>query len=231
MWRRKWEGRFLVLWALSGSAPHKAYPWAAEVAMEFLNRHKDAVTITVGDEVCRLLEWDHARAHKKAAVWDIRSTMLATQYVDLVIGPETGVVNAAGCYSTPKICMLTHSSKANLTKYYSNDLSMQAEIDCSPCHRMVYQDSFTEHCPLMDLGEGAYFCACGGAFPPEKLFQRMEAVYGRWKERNRKVSLIRPEQALRDFNGLGAWSLAGSERGAIRGPAATQRPGRLTQRR
>jgi ADP-heptose:LPS heptosyltransferase len=216
MFRRKWEGRFLVLWAMSGSAPHKAYPWAAEVALEFLERHKDAITFTVGDEICRLLEWDHPRAHKKANQWDIRSSMLATQYVDLVIGPETGVVNAAGCYPTPKICMLTHSNKINLTKYYANDLSMQAEIECSPCHRMIYQETFTQYCPLMDLGNEAHFCACGGAFPPEKLYQRMEAVYARWKERNRKVSLIRPEQAVRDFNRIGSWPMVRSERNPLR---------------
>jgi ADP-heptose:LPS heptosyltransferase len=194
--RRKYQDKFLILWALSGSGSHKAYPFAYDVAMEFLERHQDAMTFTVGDDYCRLLEWTHERAKKRSAQWDIRTSLLATQFVDLVIGPETGVFNASGCYATPKIGFLTHSNKTNLVKYYRNDYSMQADIECSPCHRMVYMESFQQHCALMDLGEGAYFSACAAAFPPEEVYRRMEFVYQAWKKKRR--SIIIPGDPLFD---------------------------------
>jgi ADP-heptose:LPS heptosyltransferase len=200
--RAKYRHNFIILWALAGSSLHKCYPFGEQVALEFLNRHKDAITITVGDDLCRLIEWDHPRAEKKSAVWDIRSSMLVTKHVDLVISPETGILNASGCYATPKIGLLTHSNKTNLCKHFSNDYSMQAEIDCAPCHRMIYPHNAEKDCPKLDLGGGSWLCACAGAFDPNKLLQRMENIYAAWKAKKRSVRLIQPQQAVHDFGRL-----------------------------
>jgi ADP-heptose:LPS heptosyltransferase/predicted SAM-dependent methyltransferase len=209
--RHKFKDKFLVMWCLQGSALHKCYPFGQDVALEFLKRHKDAMTITVGDDMCRLIEWDHDRNLKKSGVWDIRSTLLMTKWVDLVISPETGVLNAAGCYDTPKIGMLTHSNKTNLVKHFGNDYSMQAEISCSPCHRMIYHHNAEADCPKMDLGEGAWLCACAGAFPPDEVLRRMEKVYAQWKEKRNVVSFIRPGEALRHWNRLKSGKLVSAK--------------------
>ncbi len=198
--RAKYKDKFVILWCLQGSSMHKCYPFGQDVALEFLRRHKDVMTITVGDDICRLIEWDHERALKKSAVWDIRSSLLITKWVDLVISPETGILNASGCYPTPKIGFLTHSNKTNLTKYFSNDYSMQAGIKCSPCHRMIYADNARTDCPHMDLGEGAWLCACAGAFDPRKIIERMEFIYDQWKRKNKKSSLIQPSDAVRAWD-------------------------------
>ena len=179
LFKKKKEDKFIVLWALSGSGMHKAYAYAEEVAMSLLNKYDDIMTVTVGDEFCRLLEWSHPRQMSKSSEWDIRTTLLMTRHVDFVVGPETGVCNAAGCYDTPKLLMLTHSNKINLTKYYKNDFSIQAELPCSPCHRLIFQDNYRD-CPLMDLGEGAAMCACCAAFNPATVFNIIEQEYFRW---------------------------------------------------
>jgi ADP-heptose:LPS heptosyltransferase len=211
--------KFVVLWALAGSSMHKCYPWCENVALEFLRRHPESMTITVGDDATRLIEWDHERALKKSGIWDIRSSMMVTKYVDLVISPETGMLNAAGCYQTPKIGLLTHSNKTNLTKYFSNDYSMQADIECSPCHRMIYSHNAATDCPKLSLGEGAWLCACVGAFDPNKLLKRMENIYAAWKAKNKKVWLIRPEQALHDFSKLRHGDMVKPGRGPVQHPA------------
>jgi hypothetical protein len=190
--------------------------------LEFLNRHKDAMTITVGDDLCRLIEWDHPRAEKKSAAWDVRSSMLATKYVDLVIAPETGLLNAAGCYPTPKIGLLTHSNKTNLTKYFSNDYSMQSEIECSPCHRMIYKENAARDCPKLDLGETAWLCACAGAFDPNKLLKRIENIYAAWKEKNKTVTIIRPEQAVDDFRRLKLGAIFQPKRDTVFNPVSAR---------
>ena len=47
---------------------------------------------------------------------------------DVVIGPETGVLNAASYIGLPhKIVMLSHSSKENLSKHWNNTTTLEPE--------------------------------------------------------------------------------------------------------
>jgi hypothetical protein len=120
-----------------------------------------------------------------------------TEYVDLVISPETGVLNASGCFDTPKIGLLTHSNKTNLTKYFKNDYSLQAETECSPCHRMIYLDNFKTDCPVI-MGEDKrpMCCACADGFSVERVLHNMELVYRKWKEKHNTLQFIRKDKPV-----------------------------------
>jgi len=166
----KYKDKYIVLWSLSGSAYHKVYPYAEYVACEFLERHPDVVVITVGDTACTLLEWEHPRTINKSDKWNIREVMLMTKYVDMVIGTETGILNASGCYNTDKVVLLSHSSKENLTKYWKNCISLNAETPCYPCHQLHYK---LESCPLGDL----YAPRCVEDLKPIEVLNAMESVY------------------------------------------------------
>lgn len=187
--------KFVILWCLSGSGMHKAWLRAEEAAVTFLARHKDVVILTVGDYICKLIDFQvPERVFSKVGEWDIRTTMLAADYVDLVISPETSILNAAGCYDTPKIGLLTHSNKTNLTKHFKNDYSIQAETECSPCHRMIYMDNYKTDCPLVGGGVekgGLDFCACGDGFDVNKVLWSIEKVYRAWKDKNNTVQFIK----------------------------------------
>lgn len=196
--RERFKDYFLILWCLSGSSMHKMWLGAEETALNLLFKHKDIITLTVGDYPCKLIEWQDQRNISMIGEWDIRTSMLMTKYVDLVISPETGILNAAGCFDTPKIGLLTHSSKTNLTKHFNNDYSIQAHIDCSPCHRMIYMDNFRD-CPLIGGGEekgGIDACACAGteSFQPRKVMQVVEEVYDKWKSKRRGVPFVRQKR-------------------------------------
>jgi ADP-heptose:LPS heptosyltransferase len=146
----KIEATYLVLWSLAGSGWNKKYPWGEMVQRIFLETHPNAAIITVGDESCKIIEWEHPRLIRMSGKTTMRQSCLLTKYVDLVVGAETGVLNAASCYDTPKIILLSHSSPENLTKYWQNVTNLQPECDCSPCHKLVY---VLEECPkaLMDI--------------------------------------------------------------------------------
>jgi len=167
---RKHRDKYIILWSLSGSAYHKVYPYTELVAVEFLERHRDSVIITVGDTACTVLEWEHPRTICKSDKLDIRLAMLMTNYVDLVIGTETGILNAAECYDTPKIMMLSHSSVENLTKYWQNTTSLHADVPCYPCHQIHFTK---ESCKLG--GSGAPICM--DKIEPESLLKSMETIY------------------------------------------------------
>jgi ADP-heptose:LPS heptosyltransferase len=79
------------------------------------------------------------RVLKKCGKYTIRETLCLLAEVDMVVGPETGVLNAAGQMNVPKIVMLSHSSPENLTKYWVNaKVLTPPNTACFPCHRMHY---------------------------------------------------------------------------------------------
>jgi ADP-heptose:LPS heptosyltransferase/predicted SAM-dependent methyltransferase len=169
--------RPLILWPLSGSAPHKTWPHAAELAT-YIADSTDAVICFVGalreqqlevgiaegyltyhgvkyDEVERLSKIGRSaltkactalnKHHKytrflfRCDAWPMRKTLALCEFADLLFGPETGVMNAAGQLDVPKVIMLSHSSEENLTKHWKNTRVLKAtQVPCYPCHRMHY---------------------------------------------------------------------------------------------
>lgn len=149
--RDKYPGRFVVMWVLSGSSYHKRYPYFQALAQELIIRNPDILLISVGDAECALIERAESNRYlPRAGRWQLRTSLVMTKYVDLVIGPETGILNAAGCFPTPKITMLSHSSHNNLCKYWENDFCIAPdlkEVFCHPCHVLHYIHSIGTECP------------------------------------------------------------------------------------
>lgn len=132
----------VILWSLSGSSIHKAWPHADTVMARILHAYPTAVIVTVGDGLCKILErgWErNARVWKRSGEWSIRESMSFCEVADLIIGTETGLLNAAALLDVPKIVIMSHSSVENLTRDWKNTASMEPEMTpCYPCHRMHY---------------------------------------------------------------------------------------------
>lgn len=170
------KGKFTILWSLSGSGRQKVYPWSDYVIGEVLKNYKDIHFLTVGDERCKLLEsLDDKDITNLSGEISIRTAMCLTKFVNLVIAPDTGVLHASGCYETPKIGLLGHTTRTNITKYFKNDYSIEAECDCSPCYRLIYD--FTIQCPIEPLTHAAWCMAEG--IPPEKIYGAIEYIKSR----------------------------------------------------
>lgn len=174
-------GKFVILWCMSGSSLHKAYPYTHLVVKKMLEVYPDVVFVTVGNTQCQLIEEmlpDSKRVIKKSGKWSFRETALGCKYADMVVAPETGVIHLAGCFDTPKFCFLTHTTKECVTKYFKNDHSMQAGVTCSPCFRIIYETK--AQCPV-DEEVYAPFCTAFG-FKPEDILGKLEKVYNERKE-------------------------------------------------
>lgn len=165
--------KFNILWQLSGSGAQKVYPWADYVMGEILKNDEDVHIITTGDEKCQLLESlidkDITNLSGRNG---IRITMALTSLVDLVIAPDTGILHAAGCYDTPKIGLLGHTTIENITKYFKNDYSLEADCACAPCMRLIYDH--TIQCPVEFVTHAAWCMAEG--IKPERLYERYRTV-------------------------------------------------------
>jgi ADP-heptose:LPS heptosyltransferase len=180
---RPLEGKFTILWALNGSSHHKVYPLMEPLLRKLFEKYPDIICITVGDDLARLLEFEHPQLLQRAGQWSIRESLIATKYVDLVVGPETMVLNASGCFTTPKITLLSHSTHENLCKHWENDYCLSPDkviAPCYPCHSLHYS---RESCPIgtiLDTSTGEEVGKsplCPIAILPTRLLSRIEEVY------------------------------------------------------
>jgi ADP-heptose:LPS heptosyltransferase len=150
-----------ILWVLSGSAIHKVWPYMDVVMDRVLRKYEGIRFILVGDEGCKKLQegWeDHPRVSLMAGELSIRQTLALAQVAELVVGPETGVLNAVSMEDVPKIVFLSHSSEENLTKHWVNTTSLHANTSCYPCHRLhMVQDGF-KHCNESKVIPGIAAC-------------------------------------------------------------------------
>lgn len=175
-----------ILWQLSGSARQKVYPWTDYVISELLNTYDNIHIITTGDERCQLLESvEDKQITNLSGKIPMRIAMCLTAHVDLVISPDTGVLHAVGCYETPKIGLLGHTTRTNITKYFKNDYSLEAICPCSPCFRLIYDHEI--QCPR-DFITGAAWCMAEG-ISPEKLYDRINTVIGNKAKRRERVNI------------------------------------------
>ena len=180
---RRGKPVFPVLWALAGSSLHKAYPHMDDVIANVLAAMPEVDVVFVGDEVCQILEagWeDNPRVHRRSGKTTIRQDLALAQRVQCVVGPETGVLNAVAFEPMAKVVMLSHSSRENLTKHWTNTTALTAQgAPCYPCHRMHYG---WDHC-REDKETGTALCQV--TISPRMAFDAIAQAYGRWKENQR----------------------------------------------
>lgn len=173
--REQLIGYYVIIWGLSGSGLNKSYPYAPYVINSILSKYPKVKFITVGDEACEILECgmpNHSRIVKKSGKWSFRESALAVKHADLVIAPDTGLLHIAGCFSAAKIGLLNHSTIENITKYFENDNSIEADCDCAPCFRLIYNS--VVQCPK---GPVTKACLCmSDGIKPKKLLERIEWI-------------------------------------------------------
>lgn len=140
-WARKMRDRIpgkAILWSLAGSSVHKAWPHLDAVVARIMLEIPGAHVVMVGDEAASLLErgWeDETRVWRRSGVWNIRESMAFCEVADVIVGTETGLLNAAGLLDVPKVVTLSHSSAENLTKHWKRTIALTPEnVHCYPCH-------------------------------------------------------------------------------------------------
>lgn len=148
--RRKMGVGPVVVWSLAGSSVHKTWPYLDAVVARIMIDFPTAHVVFVGGPEAKILEagWEKEdRVHERCGEWKIRETMAFLDQADLVIGPETGVLNAVACMDVPKVCFLSHSSVTNLTRDWVNCTSLFSQKTTCPgrgtneataCHQLHY---------------------------------------------------------------------------------------------
>lgn len=171
---------FSIVWALSGSSLHKFYPHMDEVIARILTDIPQARIFLMGDAACKLLEqgWENEpRVVRLSGEIGIRESLALADAADLVIGPETGILNGVGFNRlVSKIVFLSHSSENNLSKHWEKVQALKPmHVSCYPCHQLHYDRTF---CPY-DEETGAAYCALN--IYPDVVWEAIEKVYRNWR--------------------------------------------------
>jgi ADP-heptose:LPS heptosyltransferase/predicted SAM-dependent methyltransferase len=147
---REKTGRFTIVWALAGSSIHKVWPYVDNILAALMLEFPGVHVVLVGGHAGKILEqgWDNEpRIHKKCGVWKIRETLAFLEKSDMVVGPETGVLNAAAQLPIPKVVFLSHSTEENLTRDWTNTHVLasahtkcpgRGDNEAPTCHQLHY---------------------------------------------------------------------------------------------
>lgn len=139
----------IVLWVLNGSSVHKTWQGLDSMIAAIMLNYPTTTVILAGGPEGVLLEqgWENEpRVVRTSGKWSIRETMAMAQVSNLVIGPETGVLNAVSNEPVDKIVFLSHSSVNNLTRDWVNTKSVWSRSTrcrlrpegVPACHMMHY---------------------------------------------------------------------------------------------
>lgn len=189
--RGLYKDKFLILWGLKGSSHHKQYPALQSALSSWLDSHRDAWAILMGAPADAGLQFDHPQVIPAAGQIPLRTSFALTQIADLVVGPESALINSAGCFDTPKICFLSHSNPDNLTKYWANCISLVPDVACAGCMQLHYTQA---SCPCVTIETGVKekptwtgpICA-GQGVTPERVWQALDAEYNKWQRKRTQV--------------------------------------------
>lgn len=91
----------------------------------------------------------------------VRDAFSIAWQADVVVGPETGIMNAMAASAGRKIVLLSHSSPRNLTEHWFNTVAIEPVSPCHPCHRL---HQTTKFCPR---GPSGGFAACAESISPD----------------------------------------------------------------
>lgn len=126
---------FTMMWILAGSTYNKRIVHGPDYIKMVLERCPQSFHFICGDSSSRYFNViSDRRVQFKVGEWDLRKTIVMTSAVDLVISPESAIINAAGAFKTPKLLLLSHSNHNNLAKYWHNTYSFRPTCECSPCY-------------------------------------------------------------------------------------------------
>jgi len=172
----------IVGWVMSGSARvHKAWPYLDPMlaALLRLMPHVHVVLMGAPKDV-ELAEGYHDSRQVTVAAgnWTLRQTLTFASYCHVMVGPETGIMNAVSGLSMPKIVFLSHSTHENLTRDWVNTVALHApETKCPgrgnneapACHQMHYTFE-----PACRRHEGLGVAQCQAEITPERVWLILE---------------------------------------------------------
>ena len=183
-------GKKLVGMVLNGSSFHKTWYHMDAFIARILHDYHDWKVVTFGGKEGVILEggWDKEdRVVKLANKLTLRESMALASQCDILVGPETGIMNAfAMDRKIAKIILLSHSSHNNLTKYWKNTkVLLPNNVGCYPCHMMHYsKDTCNEAIVMHEDGKlhPTATASCSFSITVDQAWSALKGVVKEWRQ-------------------------------------------------
>lgn len=188
-------GPVVIGWCISGSRLDKSHPYA-DLAIARLIKELNVPVVMFGapgrdHELARLV-MKHVEENnsslaglheavttestdRKMSPWHLRRSLTQALACDLMIGPDTGPMWAVSAELMPKIMLLSHASKKNITEHWTNTTTLHANperVPCWPCHKL--HDTM-EYCTPNTKKDGA---ACISDISVESIVTAARSALG-----------------------------------------------------
>jgi FkbM family methyltransferase len=106
--------------------------------------------------------------------WPVRRILTQTMFSDVVVTPDTGPAWAVAKEAMPKIVLLSHASKENITKHWDNTITLHADparVPCWPCHLLIEEQA---DCERLSGVTGETGSACISSIAPDTVFENVK---------------------------------------------------------
>jgi ADP-heptose:LPS heptosyltransferase len=181
------KGEIRIGIQIAGSAIDKAYPHYGRLVVMLQKAFDCSVMLFGSDGVSdrELLEyalvtvrqWGDFSRVKNSSKKSLRWGLSLAQHLDVMIGPDTGVMWAvSGNPKVHKVSLLGHATPKNITHLWTNTKTMhadQAKVGCWPCHRL---HGDLTHCTPDPSGK---WSACISSIRPEEIVDHLKAHFTR----------------------------------------------------
>lgn len=176
-----YKDRFVVTFALCGSTGQKVPQRWEELAGMIQDKHPDTLFCFIGDRESEQLIPRNVKSYVSGVkAWDYRRAVCAVRCSDYVVGPETSMLVAAGCFGIPKTMIATACNVYQACHYHKNDFSIQSTAQCSPCHKAIYnystKDNSQFYCNQMDSWLGP-IPSCNFLYELEPILKGVDFAY------------------------------------------------------
>jgi ADP-heptose:LPS heptosyltransferase len=193
-WRDKflkpYKDKFTIGWGLNGSSAHKRYAILEPTLRSWLEDKEDAQVFLLGNEAARPLTFEHPQVRSLISEISLRELFCMLEKLNVVVGPESAIINAAACWTNPKIVLLSHSSESNLCSNWTNYVALKPDAAIAPCYPCHQMHNSADTCPLVQIETDTLpevlrtgpACAMG-AISAEAVHAALDIAYSAWKNR------------------------------------------------
>lgn len=164
-------GKRAAVIAVSGSTLPKFWPYVDELTKGLAER---GYAMWILGELRGLKPEPRPDLHVIGTTWSIRDTLAFSQLADLVVGQETGILNAVALEKMRKVVLLSHSTAKQLTHFWTNTVALHGDAPCWPCHQIHYLQNGWFHC---NQDEKTKLAKCQATITPEAVLEAVDRKY------------------------------------------------------
>ncbi len=170
----------VVYVTLQGTGVHKIVPAMPEAIRMLVDKYPEVKVVLTGIKSGLPLQGmyeENERVYRKADKFDLHTALALSQLSDIVVGPETGTLNAVGMEEYPaKLIVLSHSNERNLCDHWVNYEAMVPDVDCHPCHMLHHK--YDHVCKPVKYTENDpnNYARCAAAITAKEIFEKLELM-------------------------------------------------------